>query len=182
MHKITYFSHHFLIAMPSLDDPNFSKSVVFIEEHNEDGAVGIIINKPLDIQLATVFEHLNISDPIHSIASKPVLLGGPVGQEQGFVLHTDGKNDSNNTIQLSSSKEILTQIANGEGPPEFQVALGYAGWETGQLEDEVAQNDWLIIKATPNILFHTPIAKRWPASIQSLGIDATQLSDQSGHA
>jgi putative transcriptional regulator len=183
MNKINYFNQHFLIAMPGLDDANFSKAVVFIEEHNEEGAVGIIINKPLEIQLAAVFDHLNITAPIKSIAHRPVLLGGPVGQEQGFVLHSEHENDSDeNIIHLSSSKDILSQIANGEGPARFQVALGYSGWEAGQLEEEISQNDWLVIKATASILFHTPIAKRWPASIQSLGIDATQLSDQSGHA
>ena len=178
----SYFSQHFLIAMPSLDDANFSKSVVFIEEHNEDGAVGIIINKPLDITLSTVFEHLNIPDTNKEIAKKPVFLGGPVGQEQGFVLHTDETSDIKNIIHLSSSKEILSQIATGQGPTNFQVALGYSGWEAGQLEDEIGQNDWLVIKAQPKILFSTPIAKRWPASIHSLGIHTSQLSDQTGHA
>ena len=175
--------HHFLIAMPSLQDINFSRSVIFIEEHSEEGTIGLIVNKPLQINLGTVLTHLKLSTSSEDVANHEVLMGGPIGQDQGFVLHRPREaSDLTTEIQLSSSKELLRLISLNQGPSDYLVTLGYSGWEPGQLEEEIKQNDWLTVPANSNVLFNTPITNRWEAAIQLLGIDSTSLSDQSGHA
>ena len=175
--------HHFLIAMPSLQDINFSRAVIFIEEHTEEGTIGLIINKPLQINLGTVLSHLKLSTTSQNIADQEVLMGGPIGQDQGFVLHrSNDPSNRHDQIELSSSKELLRLISNNQGPSDFLVTLGYSGWEPGQLSQEILQNDWLTVPASPSILFNTPIQARWEAAINLLGIDASRLSDQTGHA
>ncbi len=187
MEKQDYYQNHFLIAMPGLDDLNFTRAVIFVEEHNEDGAIGVVINKPLHLNIGNMMEHLNIPITDNSISNQPVFMGGPVGQDQGFVLHRPFPNDQSNEDQdaeiiISASKEILRSIASNTGPPEYIIALGYSGWEPGQLEIEIQQNDWLTVPCDPNILFNTPSDQRWSAAGKLLGIDVNQLSDLSGHA
>ena len=170
--------------MPRIDDINFTKSVILIEEHNDDGAIGLIINKPLNIELKDVLSHLDIQVTDHYAATQAVYMGGPVGQDQGFVLHTPWPDDSHTEekISISASKEILKLIASGKGPDEFIVTLGYSGWEAGQLEEEVANNEWLVVPCSPDILFSTPSDQRWSAAAALLGFDINQLSGHSGHA
>ena len=176
-------THHFLIAMPSLQDINFSRSVIFIEDHSDEGTIGLIINKPLQITLGTVLTHLKLATSFENVAQHSVLMGGPIGQDQGFVLHrSPDETDASDKIQLSSSKELLRLISNNSGPQDFLITLGYSGWEPGQLEEEIVNNDWLSVQAAPSILFDTPIEQRWVAAIGLLGIDVNSLSDQSGHA
>lgn len=183
----SFLKHHFLIAMPSLNDLNFSKSVIYLYEHNAEGAMGLVINKPLHVTLGNVLRHLKIEFNNPSIEHIPVLLGGPVGQDHGFVLHNKIESTAddyviNDEIMLSASKEILINIANGQGPQQFLVALGYSGWGRGQLELEIARNDWLIAQFNPKVLFETPIDERWSAAAKLIGVDLLSLSDQIGHA
>ncbi len=173
----TSLAHHFLVAFPTLDDPNFSKSVVYIYEHNEEGAMGLIINKPLNMQLSDVLQHLNITTGSSVVSTQPVMMGGPIGQEHGFVLY-----DEDHEVFLSSSKETLIAIADSKGPDRYIVTLGYAGWQAGQLEQELQENDWLITHYDASILFETPSEKRWHAAAKLIGIDIEQISHQTGHA
>lgn len=163
--------------MPSLSDQNFSKSVIYLYEHTSEGAMGLVINKPLHINLGSVLRHLKIKITEDIIETHPVLMGGPVGQEHGFVLH-----ESNNDIVISASKEMLRSIAIGKGPVNFLIALGYTGWGAGQLEQELNHNDWLIAPFDATILFNTPLEDRWRNAARLIGIDINNLSDQIGHA
>lgn len=183
MKALDYYQNYFLIAMPALSDINYSKAVVFIEEHNENGAIGLIINKPLQLNIGNMMDHLDIPITDTSIIEQTVFMGGPVGQDQGFVLHPPTKeSESDNAIAISASKDILRKIATGKGPKDFIISLGYSGWAPGQLELEVQNNDWLLVPCNPDILFHTPTEQRWKASMELLGIDLTHLSGQPGHA
>lgn len=173
----TSLAHHFLVALPSLEDPSFSKSVIYLYEHNEEGAMGLIINKPLNMQLKEVLQHLNISTNLDEVAAHPVMMGGPVSQEHGFVLY-----EEDNELFLSSSKDTLIDIANGRGSKQYLITLGYAGWQTGQLEAELQRNDWLIIQYEREIVFSVPSDKRWQAAAQLIGVDIEKISGQSGHA
>lgn len=175
----TYSSlaNHFLVALPNLDDPNFSKSVVYIYEHNEEGAMGLIINKLLNMQLNDVLQHLHINTQSTEVLTHPVMMGGPVGQEHGFVLY-----EEDHEIFLSSSKETLISIANNKGPKNFLVTLGYAGWQSGQLELELQRNDWLIVPCENHILFNTAAEDRWQATAKIIGVDIARMSTQTGHA
>ena len=188
---------HFLIAMPALTDPYFSKSVTFICTHNQDGAMGIVINRPTDITYGTLFEKINIELQNSAVAHKPVLYGGPVQPERGFVLHpiTDnrpaGDWDSTITITentaLTTSKDILEAVALGTGPEKMLLTLGYAGWTPGQLEQEIAQNAWLSVQAKDasvlhKILYETHNDEKLNATMALLGIDPAMLSDVAGHA
>lgn len=173
-------SNHLLIAMPGMEDPNFSASVTLICEHNDEGALGIVINKPLQLQLSDVFEQLAHAD-------SPVLQGGPVGLDQGFVLHGPGSTFESSLavsgdIHLTFSSDVLDAMATGDGPDKFLVALGYAGWGAGQLEDEMLANSWLSVPATSEIVFDLPFEQRWTAAAQTLGIDITQIAPDAGHA
>lgn len=183
----TALTNQLLIAMPGMADPNFSTTVTLICEHNEDGALGIIINRPLTLRLAGLFEQLSVENPDPKVASHPVLSGGPVGTERGFVLHGPGWIFDNtlavsDDIQLTLSRDVIDAIASGEGPEKSLVALGYAGWEAGQLEREMLANSWLNVTATPELVFDTPFAERWNSAARTLGIDISRMSSDAGHA
>ncbi|PPC97733.1 YqgE/AlgH family protein [Methylotenera mobilis] len=183
---------HFLIAMPNLTDPYFAKSVTFICTHNQDGAMGIVINRPTDMSYETLFEKINIKLEDTAIANDPVLYGGPVQPERGFVLHEPfGDWDSSITINdktsLTTSKDILEAVAVGAGPKKLIFSLGYAGWTPNQLEQEIVQNSWLSVQAKDietlnKILFDTPHEEQLNAAISLLGFDPAMLSDVAGHA
>lgn len=180
-------SNQLLIAMPGMEDPNFSSSVTLICEHSDDGALGIVINKPLQLQLGDVFKQLELNDPDATIAANPVLHGGPVGTDRGFVLHDEGSAYESslkvsNDIHLTFSKDVLDAMATGGGPGKSLVALGYAGWDAGQLEQEILSNSWLSVPATTDIVFDLPFDQRWTAAARTLGIDITQIAPDAGHA
>lgn len=178
---------NFLIAMPALEDPYFSNALVYICEHNENGALGIIINRPLDMNLAGLFEKIDIPLEQTELAGLPVYFGGPVQLDRGFVLHRPiGHWQStlaiNSEIGLTSSRDILAAVGKDGGPAEILVSLGYSGWDAGQLEEELAQNSWLTVPAKSAILFDLPPEERLPAAMQKLGVSFSQLSDVAGHA
>jgi putative transcriptional regulator len=180
-------TNQFLIAMPALSDPNFHGTVTYICEHSDQGAMGIVINRPLDITLGEVLKHMNIEPRGTAIARRPVYMGGPVQTDRGFVLHHPvGQWDSmlniSDTLGITTSKDILEDIASGSGPKQNLVALGYAGWGAGQLEQELADNVWLCGPADNSIIFDTPWQQRLGAAAALMGIDLNQLSDQIGHA
>jgi len=180
-------TNQLLIAMPGMLDPNFSATVTLICEHNDEGALGIVINRPLDLKLGGLFEQLDVRDADPAAAEQPVLLGGPVGPERGFVLHNPGGHYENSLavsgeIHLTLSRDVIDAIASGKGPARSLVALGYAGWEGGQLEKEMLANSWLSVPATPDIVFDTPFAERWASAARKLGIDISQISQDAGHA
>jgi putative transcriptional regulator len=185
--KIDSLSNHMLIAMPGMADPNFSTTVTLICEHTSDGALGIVINKPLLLTLGDVFKQLDLNEIDTATAATTVLDGGPVGAERGFVLHGPSHRFENSLlvsddILLTFSRDILDLMAAGEGPQKSLVALGYAGWGAGQLEAEMLANSWLSVPATPEIVFELPFAERWAAAAKTLGIDITQISPDAGHA
>lgn len=180
-------TNQLLIAMPGMEDPNFSTTVTLICEHNDDGALGIVINRPLTLKLGGLFEQLDLSDADLQTAESPVLLGGPVGPERGFVLHGPEQSYENSIavsddIQLTLSRDVLDAMAIGHGPEKTLVALGYAGWQAGQLENEMLLNSWLSVPATADIVFDTPFAERWSSAAQTLGIDISRISPDAGHA
>ncbi|HFE49116.1 MAG TPA: YqgE/AlgH family protein [Chromatiaceae bacterium] len=187
MSVATDLTNHFLIAMPSLADPNFSRTVTYICEHTEEGAMGIVINRMTDLQLADILEQMDIEDIRPEAAEIPIYNGGPVQGERGFVLHTGEKRwDSTlpiaDGISITTSRDILEAMAHGEGPSEFMLALGYAGWMASQLEAELADNAWLSGPADKQILFSTPSTDRWQAAASLLGVDMNLLSGSVGHA
>ena len=187
MIESTYLTNQFLIAMPALADPNFFHTVTYICEHNSAGALGIVINRPLTLTLGELLEHLQIEQRQDGVESLPVFSGGPVQQEQGFVIHTPvGKWESTlqvtPSIGLTTSRDILQALASGEHKERALVALGYAGWGPGQLEQEIANNAWLSGPADDAILFDTPHAQRWSAAAALLGVDLALLSGDAGHA
>ncbi len=178
---------NFLIAMPSLEDPYFAHSLVYICEHNENGALGLIVNRPIDMTLAGLFEKIDIKLDAEKFADLPVHFGGPVQLDRGFVLHRPvGHWQStlavNGEIGLTSSRDILASVGGQGEPGEFIVSLGYSAWEAGQLEEELASNSWLTVSAKPGILFELPPEERLPAAMQDLGVSFSQLSDIAGHA
>ncbi|MDH3546860.1 MAG: YqgE/AlgH family protein [Gammaproteobacteria bacterium] len=180
-------TNQLLIAMPAMQDPNFITTVTLICEHNDEGALGIVINRPLTLKLGGLFEQLDLTDPDPDAAAGPVLLGGPVGPERGFVLHGPEQTYENsiivsNELQLTLSRDILDAMAAGAGPAKTLVALGYAGWQAGQLEYEMLENSWLSVPATTDIVFDTPFSERWSKAAQVLGIDISQISPDAGHA
>lgn len=180
-------TNHFLIAMPSLADPNFSRTVTYLCDHNPEGAMGLVINRPLDLSLAELAGHVNVEVTDPSRAGIPIFQGGPVQGERGFVLHRPGGEweatlSITGDIALTMSRDIIEAIAGGEGPREHLIALGYAGWGAGQLEAELAANAWLSGPADPAILFELPVERRWEAAAALLGVDLTLLSTDIGHA
>lgn len=180
-------TNQFLIAMPSMTDGNFSQTVTYIWEHNADGALGIVINRPLQMKLADVFEQLKMPTPTESVGQQSVLQGGPVQTDRGFVLHHIGgtwehTRQISSRIQVTTSPDILDAMARGNGPETAVVALGYAGWAAGQLESELAQNAWLTVPADEKIIFDTPFEQRWLAAGRLLGIDLATISLTAGHA
>lgn len=179
----------FLVATPLLTDFNFNKAVVYICAHNQEGAMGVIINHPLlDINLGEILLQMNITPHSSQLQQVPVLLGGPLQPERGFVLHRPGHVwDSTlvatDDVALTSSQDILKSLAKGEGPDDFLMILGCAGWNTGQLEKEIAEeNAWLVVPADPDIMFLTPFEERWFKAAQLLGVDVNNLSIDIGHA
>jgi putative transcriptional regulator len=187
MEETTYLTGHLLIAMPSMMDPNFHRTVTYICEHNEHGALGLVINRPLDIDLAEVFAQLSLARTSEKMANTPILRGGPVELERGFVIHdspaewesTTGVRDS---IQVTTSQDILSAMAAGNGPQRAVVVLGYAGWGAGQLEYEITENAWLNAPASAHIVFDTPFEHRWKEAAGILGIDLATISTDAGHA
>ncbi len=177
----------FLIAMPSMQDPNFIKTVTYIFEDNEDGTMGIIINQPLDITVASIFEHLEIEIPHPELARYPVLRGGPVSRENGFIIHHEPAvgnghlTDVQNHIVVSASKEDLITIPQN-AYSQILISLGYAGWSKGQLWEEIAANSWLVAPVDMKILFDLPYHERWLAAGNLIGLDLSRLVSDAGHA
>lgn len=180
-------TQHFLIAMPAMADPNFAKSLTFICEHNEQGALGVVVNRPIEMTLHSLLKQIEITPVSEHARGIPVHFGGPVQIDRGFVLHTPAGTWQSTLpvgerIGLTTSKDILQAVARDEGPEQIIVTLGYAGWAPGQLEHELAQNAWLTVQADPHILFETPAEQRYEAGLKLLGIDLSMLSDDAGHA
>lgn len=178
---------HFLIAMPAMDDPNFAQGVTLLCQHNDEGAMGLMINRVSEFTLGEVLEQMRIVTESKALVDIPVLIGGPVQPDRGFVLHDDPREWSStlrfgNGLAVSTSRDILEAMAKGEGPENAVIALGYAGWTADQLEEEIAANCWLTVEADEAIVFRTPISARWQAAAKSLGINLTQVTDYSGRA
>jgi putative transcriptional regulator len=183
----TSLTNHFLIAMPGLQDPNFSRTVTYVCEHTDQGAMGIVINRPLDVRLGELLDQLDIVALRPTVEQIPVYQGGPVQTDRGFVLHTSGPTfDSTlsitSDISVTTSRDVLEAIASGEGPDQTLVALGYAGWGSGQLEQEMSANAWLSGPASHEIIFRMDPGARWLAAAQLLGVDLNLLSGEAGHA
>jgi putative transcriptional regulator len=186
MHSVD-LTHHFLIAMPSMADPYFARSLTFICEHNDQGALGLVVNRPIDMTLRSLFERLSLELDDPGFPDAPIYFGGPVQTDRGFVLHAPAGNWQStlrvrNAIGLTTSKDILEAVGRGEGPKKLLVTLGYAGWSAGQLEHELTQNAWLTVEATNPILFDLPAEARLAAAMELLGLDFARLSDEAGHA
>jgi putative transcriptional regulator len=180
-------TNQLLIAMPGLADPNFNSTVTLICEHTDEGALGIVINRPLTLQLGGLFEQLDVTSVNSEVAQDPVLMGGPVGQERGFVLHNSEHTFENSLevsgdIKLTLSRDIIDALAAGSGPQKSLVAIGYAGWGAGQLEDEMLANSWINVPASPDIVFETPFEDRWASAANKIGIDISRMSPDAGHA
>lgn len=173
-----FLSHHLLIAMPQLTDAYFAQSVVYLVRHDQDGAMGLIINKPVAMTLTELLDNGDVPHADVS-AAPPLVFGGPVMRERGFVLHAmHGGWDStlNNEVWgVTTSKDILHALAQQQGPEQYQICLGYAGWDAGQLEDELAQNAWLVVAADAELVFEAPPYERYQRALERLGIDLTQL-------
>lgn len=181
------FTGHFLIAMPGMTDPHFVHALTYVCEHNEEGALGIVVNKPTDMTLSVLFDQIEVRLSDSGLAAAPVHFGGPVQADRGFVLHRPLGNWQStlavsDDLGLTTSKDVLEAVGRGDGPREVFVSLGYAGWAAGQLEQEIAQNAWLTVEADPDLLFDVPAERRLPAAMQCLGIDFSRLSDNVGHA
>lgn len=186
-----HLADHFLIAMPSMLDPVFGGTVVYICEHHAGGALGMIINRPTDMSMELLFERLDLALEISphgkALPSHPVMFGGPVQVERGFVLHAPDVAYSSsllvsNEVALTTSRDVLEAAASGQGPARLMVTLGCAGWGAGQLEEEILRNGWLTVKADPSLLFDTPIESRFYDAMQLLGVDPNRLTGDVGHA
>lgn len=184
----TYLHDHILIAMPNLLDPNFQQTVTYICQHDESGALGIVVNRPLSLTFGELLEHLEVEQIVRpELAASKVFSGGPVRPEQGFVIHTplgdwDATLKVTDQIGLTTSRDIVQALACDKGPSQSLLALGYAGWGPGQLEQEMIDNAWLSCAANAAILFEIPIGERWTAAAAQLGVDLTLLSGDAGHA
>lgn len=187
-------TNQFLIAMPSLVEGTFAGTVIYLCEHTEKGALGLVINKPIDITLKNLFEKVELSLDREEFAALPVYFGGPVQTERGFVLHEpqqageDEEPAYNSSLkiegglEMTTSKDVLEAISSGSGPKKVLVTLGYTGWAAGQLEDEMSRNGWINVDAEPGIIFDTPVGERYGKALSLLGIDAAMLSSDAGHA
>jgi len=180
-------TNHFLIAMPTLADPNFFHTVTYLCEHNQEGAMGLVINRPLDLQFQELLEHLGLETDDPDLAQLTIYQGGPVQTERGFVLHSnDGDWDASiqvtDNMVMTMSQDIIEAIALGEGPRQYLITLGYAGWGDGQLEEELANNAWLNGPADAGIIFDLPVEQRWSAAAAHLGVELSRLSTDVGHA
>lgn len=186
--SILSLQDHFLIAMPSMADYHFNQSVVYVCAHSSEGTMGVVVNHPVDdIQLGEVLAQMKIASELPDINAQKVFLGGPVQPERGFIVHRPNKMwqstlVTSDEIGVTSSQDILEAMAKGEGPEDTIIILGYAGWGAGQLEAEITKNNWLSVKAAPEIIFNTPVVDRWQAALNLLGIDPARLSIESGHA
>ena len=182
-----FLTNQFLVAMPALEDPNFRESVTFICEHNPKGALGIVINRPMNVVLEDILKQLALKARDEATATTPVYLGGPVQPERGFVIHEPAGSweatlKVGETLGVTTSRDVLAALAEGSGPKRSFVALGYAGWTAGQLEEELKSNSWLSAPADPHIIFDTPVDQRWQAAARLIGVDLSLLSDDAGHA
>jgi putative transcriptional regulator len=188
------FTNQFLIAMPGMGGDTFAGAVIYLCEHTDKGALGLVINKPIDIKLQALFEKVELSLDRPELADEPVYFGGPVQTERGFVLHEGhgaepgGESLYSSSLQIpgglsmTTSKDVLEALANGAGPKKLLVTLGYSGWGAGQLEDEMSRNGWINVGAEPAIIFDTPVAERYEKALSLLGIDPGMLSQEAGHA
>ena len=187
------FTHHFLIAMPGLEDAMFSKSVIYMCEHSERGALGLVINKPSDINLQKLFDKVEL--PLHrlDLTQTPVFQGGPVQTERGFVLHESVVMPGNESLyastmtipgglEMTTSKDVLEALSTGYGPRKVFISLGYSSWGQGQLESEISDNSWLTVAADPAVIFDTPVEQRYAKALKLLGLEAWMLSPEAGHA
>ena len=189
-------THHFLIAMPGVEDASFSRSVVYLCEHSERGALGLIINKPTPISLEGLFEKVDLSLGREDLTLQPVFQGGPVQTERGFVLHEAmrGPQESEDEspyastltipggLEMTTSKDVLEALAHGAGPRRVLVTLGYSAWGEGQLESELAENSWLTVGADVSVIFETPVQERYDRALGLLGLQSWMLSPEAGHA
>lgn len=185
--ELSNLTNQLLIAMPALDDPNFSHTVTYICEHNDEGAMGITINRPMDINLGEIFDHMKITCTDEQVRARPVFMGGPIDLERGFVLHAphggwESTLEVTDRIGLTTSKDILQALADGAGPKDAVVALGYSGWSKGQLDQEMGENSWLAVPASEDILFRQPVEQRWTVAARQIGVDINLLSGEAGHA
>ncbi|MCU0927342.1 MAG: YqgE/AlgH family protein [Hydrogenophaga sp.] len=186
-------TNHFLIAMPGLSDELFGRSVVFMCEHSDRGALGLVINKPGDIRLAQLFDKVDLSLGRRDLADRPVFLGGPVQTERGFVLHeavegAEGESVYASTLsipgglEMTTSKDVLEAMSSGGGPRKVFVTLGYASWGQGQLESEITENSWLTVEADHTLIFDVPVDERYDRAMALLGLKSWMLSPDAGHA
>ena len=186
-------TNQFLIAMPGIGGDTFAGAVIYLCEHTDKGALGLVINKPIDITLKNLFEKVELSLDREDLAEAPVYFGGPVQTERGFVLHeplgaesgAEGYNSSlkiEGGLEMTTSKDVLEALASGAGPKRVLVTLGYSGWAAGQLEDEMSNNGWINVEAQPGIIFDTPVGERYDKALSLLGIAAGMLSSAAGHA
>lgn len=187
MHAPRFLADHFLIAMPAMDDPNFARGLTLLCQHDEQGAMGLLVNRVSDFRLGDLLRQMRIETADPALAAQPVLIGGPVQPERGFVLHDDGRQWASTLpigerLAVTTSRDILEAMARGEGPQHALVVLGYAGWTAGQLEGELAENVWLTVPADRDILFSLPLEQRWQAAAERLGVDLGRLTDYSGRA
>ena len=180
-------THHFLIAMSSMVDPNFAGSLTYICEHNEQGALGVVVNRPIDLTLKALFEQIDIPLADERRGGMPVYFGGPVQVDRGFVLHRppgtwQSTLSVNGEVGLTTSRDVLQAVGEGRGPEQILVSLGYAGWAPGQLEHELGQNAWLTVAAKADLIFDLPPEARFVAAMDLLGVYPMRLSDEPGHA
>ena len=187
MPTLTSLANQFLIAMPSMRDPSFVRSVALVCQHSADGAMGVVINRLSEYRLGDVLAQMGLRSQLAEVEDAPVLIGGPVQPERGFVLHSaDGAWEASyrvsDTLCVTTSRDVLVAIAEGNGPRRALVALGYAGWSAGQLEDEIKQNAWLTAEPDERILFDVPLEQRWDAAAKSIGVSVANLSSFTGNA
>ncbi len=183
-------ANHFLIAMPSIQDPIFGGTVVYVCEHNDKGVLGVVINKPTDMTMETLFDRvdLKLAEGLRAtVVDEPIMFGGPVQDDRGFVLHSPGGRYSSSLnvtddVAFTTSIDVLEAVASGGGPARMLVSIGYAGWSPGQLEEEISRNGWLTVGADARVLFDLPIEERYTAAIKLLGIDPFMLATEAGHA
>ena len=183
-------ANHFLIAMPSIQDPIFGGTVVYVCEHNEKGVLGVVINKPTDMTMEVLFDRVDLKlapGMRSSVTDQPIMFGGPVQDDRGFVLHSPGGRYSSSLtvtddVAFTTSIDVLEAVASGAGPARMLVSIGYAGWSPGQLEEELSRNGWLTVGADAHVLFDLPIEERYNAAIKLLGIDPMMLATEAGHA
>lgn len=186
------FTNQFLIAMPGMLDDNFARAVVYMCEHTPKGALGLVINRPINITIKSLFEKVELPLDREDLQEQPVYFGGPVQTERGFVLHEkfgieEGPFNSTlripgGTLEMTTSRDVLEAISNGSGPRRMLVTLGYSGWSAGQLEEEIGRNGWLTVNADPSIIFDTPVEQRYERAVSLLGFDPLMLSQEAGHA